>query len=154
MLRHEGYSGPITMLSDDDAPPCDRPNLSKDYLAGNAPEEWIPLRLPEFYDQHEIELRLGTRVVAVHPIAREGSLLGSRRYRKARAQRVDDGTPFPLEIEPGSRPDLPIAAEQLLALEQRQGQQPCARPQPSAPGITAIAEAARRTRGGARAAWD
>ena len=32
------------MLSDDDAPPVDRPNLSKDYLAGNAPEEWVPLR--------------------------------------------------------------------------------------------------------------
>jgi NADPH-dependent 2,4-dienoyl-CoA reductase/sulfur reductase-like enzyme len=54
MLRREGYSGPITMLSDDDAPPCDRPNLSKDYLTGNAPEEWIPLRPPEFYDEHRI----------------------------------------------------------------------------------------------------
>ena len=32
------------MLSSDDAPPVDRPNLSKDYLAGSAPEEWLPLR--------------------------------------------------------------------------------------------------------------
>jgi len=47
MLRREGYSGPVTMLSDDTVP-YDRPNLSKDYLAGNAPEEWIPLRSPEF----------------------------------------------------------------------------------------------------------
>ena len=44
MLRREGYSGPITMLSDDDVPPCDRPNLSKDYLAGNAPR--LPLARP------------------------------------------------------------------------------------------------------------
>ena len=44
MLRREGYEGSIVMLSDDDAPPVDRPNLSKDYLAGNAPEEWVPLR--------------------------------------------------------------------------------------------------------------
>jgi 3-phenylpropionate/trans-cinnamate dioxygenase ferredoxin reductase subunit len=37
MLRHEGYSGPVTMLSADETGPYDRPNLSKDYLAGNAP---------------------------------------------------------------------------------------------------------------------
>src|SRR5215469_13122316 len=44
MLRREGYTGPVTMISADSAPPVDRPNLSKDYLAGTAPEEWIPLR--------------------------------------------------------------------------------------------------------------
>src|SRR5437868_10765549 len=38
MLRRLDYQGSITMLSDDGAPPVDRPNLSKDYLAGNAPE--------------------------------------------------------------------------------------------------------------------
>src|SRR5205807_3168738 len=65
MLRREGYTGPVTMLSADDAGPYDRPNLSKDYLAGNAPEEWIPLRSPEFYREHEIELRLDARVVAI-----------------------------------------------------------------------------------------
>ena len=52
MLRREGYDGPITMLSADDAPPCDRPNLSKDYLAGKAPEDWIPLRSADFYKQN------------------------------------------------------------------------------------------------------
>src|ERR1700739_2804189 len=49
---------------------CDRPNLSKDYLAGNAPEGWIPLRPPEFYAEQEIELRLRTRVVAIDGNAR------------------------------------------------------------------------------------
>ena len=46
------------MLSDDDAPPVDRPNLSKDYLAGNAPEEWVPLRGDSFYTEQGIDLRL------------------------------------------------------------------------------------------------
>jgi NADPH-dependent 2,4-dienoyl-CoA reductase/sulfur reductase-like enzyme/nitrite reductase/ring-hydroxylating ferredoxin subunit len=81
MLRREGYVGPVTMLSADDAGPYDRPNLSKDYLAGNAPEEWIPLRSPEFYREHGIELQLGARVVAVDPKAREVQLAdGSRRH--------------------------------------------------------------------------
>ena len=58
-LRREGYAGGIVMLSADSSVPYDRPNLSKDYLAGNAPEERIPLRSPEFYREHRIELHLG-----------------------------------------------------------------------------------------------
>ena len=56
MLRREGYSGHISMLSADDFVPCDRPNLSKDYLAGSAQEEWVPLRSPQFYKEHDIDL--------------------------------------------------------------------------------------------------
>src|SRR5262249_7477660 len=47
-LRREQYEGSIVMLSSEEAPPVDRPNLSKDYLAGNAPEEWVPLRPHRF----------------------------------------------------------------------------------------------------------
>jgi NADPH-dependent 2,4-dienoyl-CoA reductase/sulfur reductase-like enzyme len=65
MLRRQDYKGSIVMLSDDDAAPVDRPNLSKDYLAGNAPEEWVSLRGEEFYAEHDIELVLDTRVVSL-----------------------------------------------------------------------------------------
>ena len=65
MLRREGYSGPVTMISADSAPPVDRPNLSKDYLAGTAPEEWIPLRPPEWYSEQKIGLVLNSRVVSL-----------------------------------------------------------------------------------------
>jgi len=65
MLRREGYDGALTMLSADDAPPCDRPNLSKDYLAGTAPEDWIPLRSPDWYAERRIELVLNARVAAI-----------------------------------------------------------------------------------------
>ncbi len=68
-LRQEGYDGPVTLLSADDAPPCDRPNLSKDYLAGTAQEDWIPLRPADFYAAQRIELRLGTRVAAIESAA-------------------------------------------------------------------------------------
>jgi NADPH-dependent 2,4-dienoyl-CoA reductase/sulfur reductase-like enzyme/nitrite reductase/ring-hydroxylating ferredoxin subunit len=65
MLRREGYQGKITMLSADESPPCDRPNLSKDYLAGTAPEDWIALRPPEFFREHAIELVLGARATRI-----------------------------------------------------------------------------------------
>src|SRR5438128_11724120 len=48
-LRRQGFAGDLTMLSDDSAAPVDRPNLSKDYLAGSAPEDWVPLRPDSFY---------------------------------------------------------------------------------------------------------
>jgi NADPH-dependent 2,4-dienoyl-CoA reductase/sulfur reductase-like enzyme/nitrite reductase/ring-hydroxylating ferredoxin subunit len=69
-LRKRGYTGAITMLSADHDPPCDRPNLSKDYLAGNAPEEWIPLRQDDWYRDNDIDLRLGTEVTSIDPGAR------------------------------------------------------------------------------------
>ena len=71
MLRRQRYEGSIVMLSEDDAPPVDRPNLSKDYLDGSAPEDWVPLRPQDYYAQQRIDLRLKTRVVAVDARARE-----------------------------------------------------------------------------------
>src|SRR6266403_5883112 len=65
MLRREGYDGSLTMISADDSPPCDRPNLSKDFLAGTAPDDWIPLRAPEYYAEHHIELLLDSRVSSI-----------------------------------------------------------------------------------------
>jgi NADPH-dependent 2,4-dienoyl-CoA reductase/sulfur reductase-like enzyme/nitrite reductase/ring-hydroxylating ferredoxin subunit len=79
MLRREGYDGPLTMISADDAPPCDRPNLSKDYLAGRAQEDWIPLRPPEFYAERRIELVLGSRVSSIDVTARQVLLEGGAR---------------------------------------------------------------------------
>src|SRR5689334_23431225 len=71
MLRRQDYAGDIVMLSDDAAPPVDRPNLSKDYLAGNAPEEWVPLRDDAFYADHHIDLRLSTTVTGIDAGKRE-----------------------------------------------------------------------------------
>jgi NADPH-dependent 2,4-dienoyl-CoA reductase/sulfur reductase-like enzyme/nitrite reductase/ring-hydroxylating ferredoxin subunit len=59
MLRRCGYDGRLTIVDAEPDSPYDRPNLSKDYLAGNAPEEWIPLRPPGFYEEHRIEIVRG-----------------------------------------------------------------------------------------------
>ena len=71
MLRRQKYEGGIVMLSSDDTPPVDRPNLSKDYLAGGAPEEWLPLRDQSFYSDNGIDLRLNTTVAAIEVGARD-----------------------------------------------------------------------------------
>jgi len=65
MLRREGYDGGVTLISADESPPCDRPNLSKDYLAGTAQEDWIALRPPEYYAERRIELVLNVRATSL-----------------------------------------------------------------------------------------
>ena len=65
MLRRRGFRGSIVMLSSDAAPPVDRPNLSKDYLAGSAPKDWLPLRPDAFYRDSGIDLHLNTEVLGI-----------------------------------------------------------------------------------------
>ena len=78
MLRREGYDGPVTLIGADESLPYDRPNLSKDYLAGNAPEEWIPLRPPEFYRDQKIDALTNTTVTAIDPKAKQVMLSDGR----------------------------------------------------------------------------
>jgi len=70
MFRRQEFCGDILMLSSDADAPVDRPNLSKDYLAGSIPEDWMPLRPDSFYDEAGIELRLNTEVIAIDTKAR------------------------------------------------------------------------------------
>jgi NADPH-dependent 2,4-dienoyl-CoA reductase/sulfur reductase-like enzyme/nitrite reductase/ring-hydroxylating ferredoxin subunit len=79
MLRRQDFKGSVTMLSADDALPYDRPNLSKDYLAGNASEDWIPLRTPDFYKDQNIDVRLNARVVVIDTVERELALADESR---------------------------------------------------------------------------
>lgn len=71
MLRRRGFAGSITMLSNDDAAPVDRPNLSKDYLAGSAPEEWLPLRGDDWYVANDVTLKLKIEVTTLDARAKQ-----------------------------------------------------------------------------------
>ena len=71
MLRREAFAGDIVMLSQEAAAPLDRPNLSKDYLAGSAPEDWLPLAPQSYYAEAGIDLRLGVEVAAIDLKARQ-----------------------------------------------------------------------------------
>lgn len=104
MLRREGFDGPVTLVSADPAAPCDRPNLSKDYLAGNAPEEWMPLRSPNWYRDARIELLLGRRVTALDPPGREVTLEDGQRLGYGALLLATGASPVRLDL-PGA--DLP-----------------------------------------------
>jgi NADPH-dependent 2,4-dienoyl-CoA reductase/sulfur reductase-like enzyme len=65
MLRREGYAGPIAMISADADPPVDRPNLSKDYLAGEAQPDWIPLWPEDLYREKRVDLVLRARATSI-----------------------------------------------------------------------------------------
>jgi NADPH-dependent 2,4-dienoyl-CoA reductase/sulfur reductase-like enzyme/nitrite reductase/ring-hydroxylating ferredoxin subunit len=78
-LRREGYPGRITMISADSAAPYDRPNLSKDFLMGTAPAEWMPLRSADDYAERKIELVLNSRVQSLDLKQRSLQLEGGRK---------------------------------------------------------------------------
>ncbi|MGO8972235.1 MAG: FAD-dependent oxidoreductase [Beijerinckiaceae bacterium] len=98
MLRRRGFGGSIVMLSDDAAAPGDRPNLSKDYLAGSAPEDWLPLRPDAFYSENGIDLRLDTEVVGIDPKARKVSVADGKTFAYDRLLLATGAEPVRLPI--------------------------------------------------------
>ena len=104
MLRREGYEGAVTLIGGDESLPYDRPNLSKDYLAGNAPEEWIPLRPPEFYGEHKIDALTNTTVTSIDPKTKQVTLSDGRSLGYGALLLATGADPVHLKI-PGA--DLP-----------------------------------------------
>ena len=99
MLRREGYDGPLTMISADDSPPYDRPNLSKDFLAGTAQEDWIPLRPPDYYAERRIDLVLGARVELLNVQAKLVQLANGKKYEFGALLLATGADPIRLPIE-------------------------------------------------------
>jgi NADPH-dependent 2,4-dienoyl-CoA reductase/sulfur reductase-like enzyme/nitrite reductase/ring-hydroxylating ferredoxin subunit len=107
-LRREQWQGGIVMLSDDDAPPVDRPNLSKDYLAGSAPEDWIPLRPDSYYAENNIELRRAASVVDIDVRAQQIALATGDRIPYDRLLLATGAEPVRLAILGADLPHVRI----------------------------------------------
>jgi 3-phenylpropionate/trans-cinnamate dioxygenase ferredoxin reductase subunit len=69
MLRQLGWKTGITLAGDEPLPPYQRPPLSKAWLKGEADAESLALRPLGFYNDSDIELRLGMTVTAIDPAA-------------------------------------------------------------------------------------
>ena len=101
MLHRQDYRGSIVMLSGETTAPVDRPNLSKDYLAGSAPEDWLPLRPDDFYQETNIDLRLGVEVASIDTKAKQVLLAGGEGIPYDRLLLATGAEPVRLPI-PGS----------------------------------------------------
>jgi 3-phenylpropionate/trans-cinnamate dioxygenase ferredoxin reductase subunit len=95
-LRTEGFAGRIVLLGAEPHRPYERPPLSKGYLQGSAERDTVYVHPPEWYADHQIDLRLGTAVTAVDRRAHEIVTANSNRLRYD----CED-----LAAAPGRRPD-------------------------------------------------
>jgi NADPH-dependent 2,4-dienoyl-CoA reductase/sulfur reductase-like enzyme/nitrite reductase/ring-hydroxylating ferredoxin subunit len=108
MLRRQGFGGSIVMLSSDTAPPVDRPNLSKDFLAGSAPEDWLPLRPDSFYAEAAIDLRLKTEVSSIDTKARNVVLADGKAAPYDRLLLATGAGPVRLPIPGSDQPHVHV----------------------------------------------
>jgi NADPH-dependent 2,4-dienoyl-CoA reductase/sulfur reductase-like enzyme len=105
-LRREQYQGSIVMLSNEDTGPIDRPNLSKDYLAGNAPEDWVSLRPDSFYSDNNIELRLNANATGINPQLHEIALADANTVTYGRLLLATGAEPVRLPIPGADQPHV------------------------------------------------
>jgi apoptosis-inducing factor 3 len=106
MLRRKCYAGPITMLSADASAPYDRPNLSKSFLAGTAPPDWIPLRPSEFYSEQGIDLKLNAAVAAIDVAKRQLQLADGSRHAFDALLLATGAEPIRLDIPGATLPHV------------------------------------------------
>jgi apoptosis-inducing factor 3 len=106
MLRTKGYAGPVTLVADEQPSPVDRPNLSKDYLAGSAPEEWIPLRTPDYYESIQVELVAGNPAIRIRPDEHRVALRDGRTLEYGALLLATGAEPRSLPIPGANRPHV------------------------------------------------
>src|SRR6202048_530953 len=108
MLRRQEFRGSIVMLSNDAAPPVDRPNLSKDYLAGSAPEDWLPPLPASFYAEARIDLQLESNVGSIDIKAREVIIAGGGTIPYDRLLLATGAEPVRLPIPGADQPHVHV----------------------------------------------
>ena len=106
MLRRQEFRSSIVMLSNDAAPPVDRPNLSKDYLAGSAPEDWLPLRPDNYYADAGIDLLLDSHVTSIDTKMRSVIVAGSAALPYDRLLLATGAEPVRLPIPGANQPHV------------------------------------------------
>jgi NADPH-dependent 2,4-dienoyl-CoA reductase/sulfur reductase-like enzyme/nitrite reductase/ring-hydroxylating ferredoxin subunit len=106
MLRAKGYAGPVTLAGDEEPGPVDRPNLSKDFMAGTAGEDWIPLRTREYYESIKVDLITNDPAVRLSPAEHKVSLRSGRTLSYGALLLATGAEPRSLPIEGADLPHV------------------------------------------------
>jgi 3-phenylpropionate/trans-cinnamate dioxygenase ferredoxin reductase component len=64
-LRSEGYEGPIVLIGEEPHAPYERPPLSKEYLRGDSSAESAFLHPVAWYEENDVDVRLGIRASSI-----------------------------------------------------------------------------------------
>ena len=97
-LREDGYKGEITLITKEERPPYDRPNLSKAYMQGEAPSEWMPLRTDDFYDKYGIDFMFNKLVTDLDVNEKTITLSDAEKIRYDKVLIATGGIPRQLNI--------------------------------------------------------
>ena len=100
-LREEGFEGSVVLLGEESVRPYERPPLSKDYLQGNAGLDKVFVHDENYYDDHEIELRLSSPVQSLDTKNQSVVLVSGERLDYDSVLLATGATPRRLEV-PGS----------------------------------------------------
>jgi 3-phenylpropionate/trans-cinnamate dioxygenase ferredoxin reductase subunit len=100
-LRAEGFAGPVVLLGAETERPYERPPLSKGYLLGQAERDSIYVHSADWYDEQDVDLRLGAAVTAIDPAAHEVSLAAGGRVGYAKLLLATGSAPRRLAV-PGA----------------------------------------------------
>jgi NADPH-dependent 2,4-dienoyl-CoA reductase/sulfur reductase-like enzyme len=106
LLRSKGYGGPVTLVGNEEPGPVDRPNLSKDYLAGTAPEEWVSLRTRDYYQSIDVEMITDDPAMRIDPSAHTTTLRSGRVLQYGALLLATGAEPRKLSIEGADLPHV------------------------------------------------
>ena len=98
-LRREGFDGHIQLLTAEPDRPYDRPNLSKEFMAGTAPADWIPLRSEAFYTENQIDLLTNHRVTDLDPVEHSVTLARGKKLHFDQCLLATGGIPRSLDVQ-------------------------------------------------------
>ena len=101
-LREEGFTGRILLVGEEIERPYERPPLSKGFLLDEEPREKAHVHEPDWYEKHNVELRLGTSVASIDRKAHQVRLSTGEPVSYDRLLLATGASPRRLEV-PGSK---------------------------------------------------